>query len=184
VSESSNTSGQAYSLTVLTPIVAEGESRLVHTLDMLAPGAGSPLAQVPGTHFARWVVISDVVYEGTPQRRDHLDLGRLLFTSNFDGELGPYLEHLRVGLGTHADTIWSHCVGYPGSADADADAFASYLRAHQVKSSLFFAAYGDRTVEQVKSGLAARRDLTEFAMTAQGMSATELQTAFRGKFGQ
>ncbi len=182
MSDSSNTSGQAYSLTVLTPIAAESESKLVHTLDMLAPGAESPLAQVPSTHFARWVVISDVVYEGAPQRRDHLNLGRLLFTSNFDGELGAYLENLRIGLGAHADAIWCHCVGYPGSADADD--FASYLRAHQVKSSLFFAAYGDRTVEQVKSGLAARRDLTEFAMTAQGMSATELQAAFREEFGQ
>ncbi len=182
MSDSPNISGQAYSLTVLTPIVAESESRLVHALDTLAPGAESPLAQVPGTHFARWVVISDVVYEGAPQRRDHLDLGRLLFTSNFDGELGPYLENLRAGLGVHADAIWNHCVGYPGSADADA--FASYLRAHQIKSSLFFGAYGDRTVEQVKSALSARKDLTEFAMAAQGMGAAELQAAFREEFGQ
>lgn len=182
MSDSANIFGQAYSLTVLTPIVAESESRLVHTLDTLAPGEQSPLAQVPGTHFARWVVISDVVYEGAPQRRDHLDLGRLLFTSNFDGELGPYIESLRVGLGAHADAIWSHCVGYPGSADAEG--FASYLRAHQIKSSLFFAAYGDRTVEQVKSALAARRDLTEFALDAQGMDPAALQAAFRGKFGQ
>lgn len=182
MSSRNNKFGQAYGLTVLTPIASGRESGLVRQLDELEPGDRSPLARVPGTHFARWVVMEDVVYEGAPQRRDHLDLGRLIFTSNFDGELAPYLERLRVGLGEQADAIWGHCTGYPGSADASA--FAAYLLAHQVDSSLFFAAYGDRTVEQVRGSLKGRRNLIEFALRAQAMSAAELRDAFREEFAR
>ncbi len=177
-----NICGQAYGLTVFTPILRDRESSLVRLLDALESGAKSPLAQVPGTHFARWVVIGDVVYEGAPQRRDHLDLGRLLFTSNFDGDLSRYLEALRVGLGEHADAVWGHCAGYPGSADANA--FADYMRAHQLDSSLFFAAYGEHTVEHVTGSLQARRRLIDFALTAQRMEPAELQRAFLAEFAR
>jgi hypothetical protein len=181
VNEARNRSGQAYGLTVLTPILDGHESALARHLDELEGSDASPLSRVPGTHFARWVAVGDVVYEGPGQRRDHLKLARLLFTSNFDGEVGSYLEALRTGLGGVADTIWQHCVGYPGSAHADS--FAAYLRAHQIENSLFFAAYGDRTVGQVKRSLALRRQVIEFALSAQGLGAPELHTSFREAFG-
>lgn len=178
-----NSCGQAYGLTVLTPIIDGRESTLARLLDSLEGGATSPLAGVRTTHFARWVIVGDVVYEGTGQRRvDHLKSGRLLFTSNFDGELEPYLEQLRIGLGDVADTIWAHCVGYPGRADRHA--FSAYMRAHQLDCSLFFAAYGERSVEEVRQSLTARRRVIEFAMRSQGMAAGELHTAFLDAFAR
>jgi hypothetical protein len=182
VNESRNICGQAYALTVVTPILPGHETRLAAYLDALTTGPASPLANVPGTHFARWVVIGDVVFEIPKQTRDHLKVPRLLFTSNFDGELKPYLEGLRTGLGAAADAIWGHCAGYPGSDDGSA--FARYMRGHQIESSLFFSAYGDRTVEQVTSSLAERRALMAFALRAQGMAPAELQTAFQETFAQ
>ena len=153
-----NTFGQAYGLTVLTPIAEGRESGLARHLNDLEGGDASPLARVPGTHFARWVLIGDVVYEGSG-KRDHLSSGRLLFTSNFDSPLEPYLETLRTAIGEVADAIWGHCAGYPGSGDAAA--FAGYLRGHQLESSLFFAAYGDRTVaaeREAEPGFAQHAD--------------------------
>jgi hypothetical protein len=181
VNDRHDTCGQAHALTVLTSILPGHESALTRHLNALPSGPGSPLARVPGTHFARWVVIGDVVYEGQGAR-DHLTLGQLLFTSNFDGPLSPYLESLRAGLGAGADAIWQHCSGYPGSDDPSA--FAGYLQAHQIKSSLFFAAYGERTVEDVKRSLDVRRKLIGFALNAQGMAAADLQTAFRHTFAR
>jgi hypothetical protein len=182
VSDSHNISGHAYSLTVLTPIADAQESALAQYLDGLGLAQESPLAAVQGTHFARWVVIDDVIYEGPDQGdRDHLAHARLLFTSNFDGERDPYLEALRTGLGSQADAIWSHCIGFPGSSDSEA--FARYLRAHQVDSSLFFAAYGDRTVHDVTRSLAVRAQLIDFALRAQGLGAVELKAAFSREFG-
>lgn len=182
MNDARNTSGQAYGLTVLTPIRDGHETRLARYLDLLEGGDGSPLARVPGTHFARWVVIGDVVYEGRRQRRDHLKLGRLLFTSNFDGPVEAYLEVLGAGLGEVADAVWDNCVGYPGRGDPAA--FAGYMRRHQIENALFFAAYGDRAVQDVKRSLTARREVIDFALSAQGMTAVELQASFRGRFPQ
>jgi len=179
VNDRHNTCGQAYALTVMTAILEGHESGLTRYLSTLKAGPASPLANVPGTHFARWVVIGDVVHEGIGQR-DHLRVGRLLFTSNFDGPFEAYLEKLRTGLGRVADAIWSHCSGYPGAADAGA--FASYMRSHQLESSLFFAAYGERTVDDVKRSLALRRQIIAFAVQAQRLPPVDLQAAFRKAF--
>lgn len=181
MSKRHNICGQAYALTVLTPVIDARETSLARCLDALETGAASPLARVRGTHLARWVIISDVVYAGADQRRaDHLGHARLLFTSNFDGPLDPYLEELRTGLGETADLIWAHCIGYPGRADGAA--FAAYLRAHQIDCSLFFAAYGERTVGQVTRSLATRRAVVDFVLRAQGMADDELHAAFLQEF--
>jgi len=178
--EGRNVSGQAYSLTVLAPVLDGRENSLAQHLDALLSGDGSPLARVPGTHFARWVVIGDVVYEGGGQRHDHRAAQRPLFTSNFDGPLAPYLEALRTRLGEDADAIWSHCRGYPGRDDPAA--FAAWFRAHQLRSALFFAAYGDQTVSEVHANLELRARLIDFALHAQGLPPAELQAGFRERF--
>ena len=178
--EHRNHSGQAYSLTVMTPILDDHASALAAHLAALGPEDASPLARVPGTHFARWVILDDVVYAGGRQRRDALKAGRLLFTSNFDRPLDAYLEALRTELAEDADAVWGHCAGYPGRADAPA--FAAYFRNHQLESALFFAAYGDQTVAQVQANVAQRTRLIEFAMAAQGLEPAELQARFHSAF--
>ena len=54
---SRNVSGQAYALTVVTPILDGHVQELTEHLEALPEGPGSPLARVPGTHLARWVVM-------------------------------------------------------------------------------------------------------------------------------
>ena len=176
-----NRSGQAYGLTVLTPVLEDHVSPLAAHLGALGTAEASPLARVPGTHFARWVIVDDVVYEGGRQRRDALTAARLLFTSNFDGPLAGYLEALRTGLGADADAIWGHCAGYPGRREGGA--FAAWMRAHQVESALFFSAYGDQTVAEVRRNLDERSRLMAFALEAQGLPPAQLQKRFRRELG-
>jgi hypothetical protein len=176
---SRNVSGQAYALTVLTPIVDGHATELTAHLDALPEGDASPLARVPGTHLGRWVVIDQVKYEGHGQRhRDSLAAPRLLFTSNFDGDLDPYLEKLQTGLGEDADAIWGHCRGYPGRGGG----FAPWLKAHQLEAALFFAAYGGHTVEQVHANVDKRTRLIEFALEAQGLEPEQLKSRFLERF--
>ncbi len=176
----SNVSGKAYSLTVMAPIVSGRVSELVNYLDDLGSGDRSPLARVGSTHFARWVVMDEPVFEGGRQRHDSWSAPRLLFTSNFDGPRDPYLERLRVGLGEDADNVWGHCKGYPGHGDATA--FAEWIRNHQVDSSLFYAAYGEQSVEEVLADLDIRHRLTVFAAQNQGASPAELKARFIAEF--
>ena len=176
---SRNVSGQAYALTVVTPILDGHAAELTAYLDALPEGPASPLARVPGTHLGRWVVIDQVKYQGHGQRhRDSLAAARLLFTSNFDGELDAYLEQLQTGLGEDADAVWGHCRGYPGRGPG----FAPWLRAHQLEAALFFAAYGGQTLEQVHSNLGKRARLVEFALGTQGLAAADLKTRFEEAF--
>jgi hypothetical protein len=176
---SRNVSGQAYALTVLAPIVEGHEAELAAQLDALGDGDASPLARVPGTHIARWVVIDDVIFQEGQRRRDRLP-PRLLFSSNFDGGLDAYLEGLRSGMAEDADAIWGHCRGYPGHRDGPA--FAAWMRAHQLEAALFFAAYGGQTVDQVRANVAQRRALLDFALHAQDLDPTDLKARFMDTF--
>lgn len=176
---SRNVSGQAYALTVLTPILDGHAAELTAYLEALPEGKDSPLARVPGTHLGRWVVIDQVKYQGHGQRhRDSLNAARLLFTSNFDGDLEAYLEKLQTGLGEDADTVWGHCRDYPGRGPG----FAGWLKAHQLEAALFFAAYGGHTLEQVHANLDKRAKVIEFAHGAQGLGPEELKARFLETF--
>lgn len=176
----SNVSGQAYALTVMAPIVSEEVSELVNYLDNLGSGNNSPLSKVGGTHFARWVVMDALVFEGGWQRRDSWSGPRLLFTSNFDGSLDSYIERLHAGLGEHADRIWGYCKDYPQGQGLRA--FGAWIERYQVDTSLFYAAYGEMTVEDVLASLDVRSRLAAFAGRHQGASAAELKAAFLQEF--
>jgi hypothetical protein len=178
--EGRNRFGDAYGLTVMHPILPGHDVELAALLDAIPDGDASPLARVPGTHVARWVVMSDVFLQQGQRRRDSWTSPRLLFTSNFDGDPEPYLESLRTSMPTEADEIWGHCAGYPGSGDAGA--FRAWFRSHQIENSLFFAAYGDLTVAEVHRAVEARSRLMSFALEAQGLPAGELQERFRRTF--
>jgi hypothetical protein len=173
-------SGQARALTLLVPIEPGRESDLAALLDDLPAGAASPLANVRATHFARWVVVDQPVYEGPEQERDTWRAPRLLFTTNFDGPLDRYLEALRTGLGADGDAIFGHCRGYPGASDPQA--WTAWVHAHRVGSSLFFAAYGEQTVEEVHTNLDLRARLIAFALDGQGLAPAELQARFKEAF--
>jgi hypothetical protein len=180
VASDNDVSGQARALTLLVPIEPARATDLASTLDTLGTGDDSPLARVRGTHFARWVVLDQLVYQGPPQKRDSWKAPRLLFTSNFDGPLDRYLEALRTGLGADGDRIFGCCSGYPGSADARA--WSSWLTARSVPSSLFFAAYGSETVDEVRTNLELRARLIAFALEAQGLEPARLQARFKEVF--
>jgi hypothetical protein len=177
---SRNVSGQAYALSVLTPILDGHADELRAHLEGLEEGAASPLARVPGTHIARWVVIDDVIHQGAGQRKRDTLTPRLLFSSNFDGDLDVYLEGLRTGMAADADAIWGHCRDYPGHDNPGT--FRAYMRAYQLEAALFFAAYGDQNVGDVKANVAQRRRMIDFAIEAQTLDAATLRSRFLETF--
>jgi hypothetical protein len=177
---SRNVSGQAYALSVLTPILDGRAGELREHLESLGEGDASPLARAPDTHIARWVVIDGVIYQGAGQRRRDTLTPRLLFSSNFDGDVGAYLEGLRTGMAADADAIWGHCRGYPGHEDGPA--FAAWMRAHMLEAALFFAAYGGMTVAQVHANLDRRRRLLDLVLDGQGLPPDDLKARFMEAF--
>ncbi|GAC1334504.1 MAG: hypothetical protein NVSMB22_26980 [Chloroflexota bacterium] len=175
-----NVNGQAFALSMLTPIVPGREAELKAYLESLASGPESPLERTGTTHFARWVIIDQLIYEGEPQKRDTLHSQYLLFDTSFDGaDLDAYVENLCRSMPAEVEAIWGRCAGYP---DTDPEKFKAYVRNNQIDAAFFVAAYPEATVMDVRDSLALREQFTDFAMDAQALSARDLRDAFRAKF--
>jgi hypothetical protein len=155
-----DTCGQARALTVLSPVRRGREAELRAELEALPDGGQSPLARLPGTHFARWLVL--------PGRG-------LLFSATHDSRDSDYLEEIRARLPEEADAVWRHCEGYPGMGEE----FPGYLRRHRVETDLFVAAYPEASLDDVHEALAVRSRLIGLVLRARSLSPEELRAAFR-----
>jgi hypothetical protein len=175
----SNTSGQMYALTVLTPIAPGREDALRRDLERF--DAERPLAKLRGTHFGRWVIVPNFRAEPGQPKPDDLGCPYLLFTATFDGGLDAYLDELCTKLETEAARIWGACIGAPDPAAGPA--LKTYLRHNQIDTGLFFSAYPQATVRRVKECLDTRKRTIAFAVRAQGMEPAALQRAFLDEFG-
>ena len=174
-----NINGTAYALTVFTAIIPGHEKKLLTTIENVARGADSPLARLGTVHTSRLQIFDHLVHQGPSQRPDALKSNYLVFTAAFDGELEAFLDSILDRM-PEADEWWRHCVGYPGlGARVE---FKRWIRHNQIHTSLFAINSPNRSVSEVVESLALREQLLEFAMSAQGLDATELHVRFRQTF--
>ncbi len=178
--------GGHYFLTVLVPVktdpIPAGSpfTSPVHALRkrlaMLPPAqqtpaccdGQSPFARNTRNHFARFVVIDDVAYNGrvtqnslglalqnalskvkinlvVAQPQDHLSCPFLLFSVDFDAESGAdserdsYLATLWNTMEAELREIFTHCVGYDGVNDEVS--FAKYIARCQIETTMPFNDY-------------------------------------------
>ena len=177
-----NQSGRVYGLTILSPIKEDPNSEVSPNLALriylakLPRHRNSPFAKLSSTHFARLVVMDDVVYVGMPACEEHLQSKYLVFESNFDGDLDTYLERMAVEIPETVDAVWKHCVGFPGAADVAA--FKTYMKKCQIETTFFFADVNDKTVQQTLRALQTQSAVTAFIVKHQGAPPNVLQAAF------
>jgi hypothetical protein len=173
--------GGHYFLTVLIPVKTHpisDESAFtspVHALRkrlaMLAPaaqtpacsGGQSPFARNTRNHFARFVVIDDVAYNGrlqpntlwttlrglnpiVAQPQDHLSCPFLLYVTDFDAASGAdserdsFLMLLWDTMGRELGEILTYCEGFDLDVN-DAASFARYIASCQVETTMPFNDY-------------------------------------------
>jgi hypothetical protein len=177
-----NQSGQIYGLTILSPILEGDTLDIGHAtalrwyLASLPRDHTSPFAQVSSTHFARLVVLDDVVFVGAPAIEEHLKSRYLVFETNFDGDLDTYLTRMAREIPDVVDSVWKHCVGYPGVADSAA--FVTYMKKCQIETTFFFADVNNKTVQQNLKALQVQSALSHFVEQNQGKPANEIQKSF------
>ena len=178
-----NQSGNVYGLTILSPIIDDPHAEVSHDCAIRDYLAGlprdhrSPFAKLSSTHIARLVVMDDVIFVGAPAREEHLQSKYLVFESNFDGDLDTYLRRMAEDIPTEVDTVWRHCIGYPGIRDVAA--FAAYMKKCQLKTTFYFADVNDKTVQQTLHALRVQASIAEFIAAHQGKPAAEIQAAFQ-----
>jgi hypothetical protein len=177
-----NQSGQIYGLTILSPIIENERIDICHATELrwylasLPRDHTSPFARVSSTHLARLVVMDDVVFVGAPAHEEHLKSRYLVFETNFDGDLDIYLTRMAREIPEVVESVWKHCVGYPGVADP-AD-FAAYMKKCQIATTFFFADVNDKTVQQNLRALQVQSALAHFIEKNQGKPAAEIQKSF------
>ena len=175
----SDRAGQARALTIFTPIQPGAEPALRDYLRDMPRGASSPLARSSRTHVGRWHIIDRLPPYEVP-RQDELRRAHLLFSVSVDGDERSYLEQLTRMLAAEIPELWGRCEGYPGLASSSA--FVRWLLEHRVRTSFFFAAYSNATVNDVREALATRRQALAFALRAQEMDPADRLAAFREEF--
>lgn len=179
-----NRSGQAYGLTVLSPIIRDRsripshEAEIREYLAQMDRQGGSPLARIPTIHMARWVVIDDVPFVGEPAEEEHLESKYLLLEANFDGERDATLNLMCALIPDTLNAIYSHCVGFPRVGVGDAAKLCRYIDRCQVDTTFYFADYPNARLPDVLRSLDLQRKFVPFITQMQGRSAADVQREF------
>jgi hypothetical protein len=177
-----NTSGQAYGFLTITPI-KPGETDALRTVLATINAGPSPFAAMPGTHFARWVILEDFFTGDSfqPADEDHLGCHYLIFSACFDGQRDPYLEELTGTIAGDLEKIYDHCIGVRSDSATD---LIRYFVHNQIDCGFFYSAYPDTEVVEVRRVLAQRVALRELAVAHYDLTPDELQTRFIELFEQ
>jgi len=185
-----NTSGNAYGLTTLCPIIngfsssestsdSESQDKIIRRLLQSLPiNEDSLFANTDNTYFARLFILNDVFFQqGNDFKRDHLKSKYLCFNSNFHGDLNTYLTGMWNNNETLVRGIWQHCVAFDQVNQASD--FVDYIKSCQVDTTLFFNGSNDKPVDEQLKALYVKQMFSEFVLTQQGKSATELKQNFK-----
>jgi hypothetical protein len=124
--------------------------KLINLVAAVAENQGS-LSGITSIHFARWVVI---------------DRGkRLLFLSNYDGSWENYLDDFIDQASRGLTAVWSNTTGFPRShflvfgGATDALLFKTLVRKSQKPSIVWYNAYPDLSIQNIRTNAAIREGL-------------------------
>ncbi|MBV8664984.1 MAG: hypothetical protein JO269_00745 [Burkholderiaceae bacterium] len=202
-----NVSGNAYALSVLSPIRNDkvgtvSRADLVRDrLEQWNRLQNSPMAKVPQTYLCRFFVLDDVYTESLPSAgaldtvtdflpvvpntlrvgvlpaQDRLQSKYLVFSSNFHGDLDTYLLGMWNAITAEIKDVWQHCYGFDQVNDANT--FSAYIKKCQLPVTLFFVGSNDEPLEEQLKGLYLKQEFARFAVEHQGIPSAELKKAYR-----
>lgn len=172
-------SGGVSAVTVIAPVAPGRTEALKRDLRRVAE---EDCIGIPGrTHFARWVLLENVLHEAVSGDPVALARPRLLFSAAVDGSPDEYLGRLYEAVNASERAVWAHCDGL--GDDPEPTQAARFLRAHRVRGGLFFPAY-TASVSSVLAALDTRRRLRDFAIWAQGVDDRARGREFLAWFGR
>jgi hypothetical protein len=202
-----NVSGNAYGLTILSPLKSghiDGISYADIIRDRLndwGVNEKSPMAKVPNTYLCRLFILDDVFSQSLAAgdffytidsikslfsrearlnalaREEHLKSKYLVFTVNLHGDLDTWLTGMWQNASSEIKRIWQHCWAFDEVTDASS--FVAYMKKCQLETTLFFVGSTDDALAEQLKGLYLKQEMTRFASEHQGMPAAELQQAWK-----
>ncbi len=179
-----NQSGNAYGLTVLSPlkeIDSDGQAvipKLRNLLQSFNQLDTSPMSRVPNTYLSRLWILEDVFYENYPYRLEHLKSKYLVFTSNFYGDLDAYLEGMYKAIPEEVASVWQDCYGFHPDVK-DPESFKSYIKKCQVETTFYFNGSTDDSLQDQLKALYIKQEFSRFVFENAHKSAEEVLQGFR-----
>ena len=168
---------RARNLTVVAPIRPGQVPATTAALARHHAALPSPWCPLGDLHLGRWTVLDWAQVAARPGPVQPLEPPCLLFTAEIQGRRGPFIRRLVTLTAGAADEVWGGCEGWPGATRPRQA--ARFLRRRQVRSHLFFSAYGRYGPDDVRHALDGRRRILAFVEQAQGRSPADQLAAFR-----
>ena len=134
------------------------------------------MAKVPNTYLCRFFVLDNVIYEGKPARHESLSSPYLVFTSNFHGDLEPWLEGMWREAETFVRSTFRYCVGFRDVSDGPS--FVRFIKRCQLKTTFYFVGSTDEPLDEQLKALYLKQEFSKFVFENQGKTAAELQKSF------
>jgi hypothetical protein len=95
--------------------------------------------------------------------KDETIPARLVFETSYDGDLSVHLMELTTHGAQGLDQIYRLCKGYPpGGAQTDPASVREYLRRNSCPSAAFYAAFPERTRDDIRNAIAVYEEATRF----------------------
>lgn len=104
------------------------------------------------THFARFVIL--------PIAKPYCSTKRLLFTSNFDGDLNLYAKELiDAGIAPAIDEMFSKCEGYEPNTLLNLSKAQAFLNGHNIYTQAFYIGLPGATQAIISESANQRRNM-------------------------
>ncbi|HEX2911623.1 MAG TPA: hypothetical protein VH186_12505 [Chloroflexia bacterium] len=148
-------------LTIDVPVKAEQLEALRQLLEQMGQDAANnavlPLGNLPGTHFARLLIL-----DRSTDQAGKVIPASLIFISECDAPLDRYMERLVDAHSEGLDRIFSFCEGYPAGPQLNRASRLAFLQARSIKTAAFYVNTVGRTVEQVRQEARLREAIENY----------------------
>ena len=143
------TIGKVSALTAITKITPGHAPALRETLTRFTAAGGGKISELGTIHIVRWVIFDNDT--------------RLLFATNFDGDVEAYMRDFAEKAPQGIDAIWGHCDDYPGASNYQK--LRDYILSHAIETTGYYCAYPNSTVKEINKAIDWHDKLEKFLDT-------------------
>ena len=143
------TVGKVSAITAITKILPGHAPALRDALTKLTAANGGKISELGTIHIVRWVIFDNDT--------------RLLFATNFDGDVEAYMRDFAEKAPQGIDAIWGHCEGYPGAANYPK--LRDYILGSAIETTGYYCAYPNSTVKEIQKAVDWHDKLEKFLDT-------------------
>lgn len=173
-----NRLGRLYCLTLFTPIRPQWllVLRFGMWIAKWIPLAAKHVLQFNFIQFVRWTIVSELPYNGPPQKKDRLNYAYLFFESNFDGPWQHYIDAFAYCIPYDIRFVWGRGPHFPGPPPAEP--LKQWIARNSMEGGTYYCAYPSASTRIVKSAIVVRERLQKLVAESAHLNATDFKARY------